>query len=116
MILDLLLLAQIALVPGYANTYTDGTYYWAGNPMCVGQGYNYTLQPTSPAIDAGAMPPDPFHCPAPGSALNQPRLPDGSYCGEWFGKAPDIGACEYTTAAIVQPKPVPPSGFKVTLR
>jgi hypothetical protein len=112
-IVAFVLFAQ-SLVPGYANTYTDGVNYWAGNPMCNG----FRLAPGSPAIDAGAMPPDPFHCPNPGSALNQPKLPDGSYCGEWFGSAPDIGACEYVTAAMVNvPTAVaPPFSLTVTLQ
>jgi len=116
-IFELLLFAQITVVPGYANTYTDGAgNYWAGNPQCNATGFR--LQSTSPAIDAGAMPPDPFHCPNPGSALNQPTLPDGSYCGEWFGSAPDIGACEYVTAAMVTVPTVaaPPNSLTVTLQ
>jgi hypothetical protein len=110
------------LVPGFANTWTDGKNYWAGNPMCnqplgaqpgCDSAGNPTptgnasalLCPNSPAIDAGAMPPDGFHCLQPGSALNQPKLPDGSYCSEWFGKAPDVGACEYVTAAMLNVHP-----------
>lgn len=121
------------LVPGTAMTYKNGIYTWAGNPMCIGDGFNYTLQPTSPAIDAGDTgcvhtgtfqlqcqtgpddtPPNStinvstLHCPNPGSALNQPRLPDqyNSYCLEWYGKGPDIGACEF-----VPPPSGAPSGL-----
>lgn len=106
------LFLQVVLVPGTANTWTDGVYTWAGNPFCVGPGYNYTLQATSPAIDAGTI--TPINCPAAGSALNQPRLPDGSYCSEWYGAAPDIGACEY--AMNVVSKPAAPAGMTVTMK
>jgi hypothetical protein len=95
----------ITLVPGTAMTYTDGTYTWAGNPNCIGPGYNFTLQSTSPAIDAGTI--TEINCPQAGSALNQPRLPDGSYCSEWYGSAPDIGACEYVAQVTPPPNPVP---------
>lgn len=108
------------VVPGTANTWTDGTHTWAGNPLCnqiIGTGpscdgatsgpISALLCAKSPAIDAGMVIPD-FHCPAAGSALNQPRLSDGTYCQEWYGKAPDIGACEFVpTAATVAPPATP---------
>ncbi|SRR6266446_3123098 len=103
----LLLLAQVTLVPGTAMTWTDGTYTWAGNPFCVFYGTNYTLLPTSPAIDAGALI-EGFHCPLAGSALNQPRQPNGDFCWEWYGKAPDIGGCEFVPTQMVKP-PNPPA-------
>jgi len=117
MILLLLILAGAdpwypnTLVPGTASTWTNGKYKWAGNPYCVGStGYNFTLQPTSPAIDKGALIPG-FHCPKPGSALDQPRQNDpyNSYCVEWYGAAPDIGACEF----VPQPPPPVPTGLTV---
>lgn len=91
----LLLIGQI-LVNGTFNTYTDGTYTWAGNPFCVGQGYNYTLQPSSPAIDAGVV--TEINCPAPGPGPAQ----GVGYCQEWYGSAPDIGACEFVPMNIPQ--------------
>jgi hypothetical protein len=97
---------------------------------CSGkQGISALLCPDSPAIDAADKnctridtftlrcntgpddtPPNSVitvstvHCPAAGSALNQPRLPDtwASYCQEWYGAAPDIGACEYVPASTTK--------------
>ena len=109
MIAVLLFFAQTVLVPGTAMTYKNGVYTWAGNPFCVGDTYNVTLQPTSPAIDFGTI--TEINCPAPGSALNQPRLPDGSYCAEWYGKAPDAGACEF-----VPPPSGAPTGLGLKLQ
>lgn len=51
-------------------------------PFCDG----FNLSPDSDAIDQGAYI-EGFHCPAPGF--------DDSGCVEWFGSAPDIGACEF---------------------
>ncbi len=51
-------------------------------PECDG----FRLSPDSPAIDAGEFIPG-LHCPQPGF--------DDSGCVEWFGTAPDIGACEF---------------------
>jgi len=105
MIAALVLVMQLGaptLVPGTANTWTDGTQIWAGNPFCAGVGA--ILSPTSPAIDAGALIQG-FHCPNPGSALNQPRMSNGDYCQEWYGSAPDIGACEYVPAIATIPNP-----------
>lgn len=92
-------LAQVGgkLVNGTFNTYTDGTYIWAGNPYCVGQGYNYTLQPTSPAIDAGVWV-EGINCPAPGPGPAQ----NVGYCQEWYGQKPDIGACEFVPQTVPQ--------------
>lgn len=86
------------LIPGTTSTYTEGGYTWAGNPGCYAAGF--LLQPTSEAIDNGALIPD-FHCPAagPSSQLNS----NGSPCVEWYGKAPDIGACEYVSTAPLPP-------------
>ena len=110
------------LIPGTAMTWTDvgHTRIWAGNPYCFESGT--LLSSNSPAIDAAEKkckrievftlecqtgPQDTpansiitvptRHCPLPGSALNQPRLADGhdSYCQEWYGAGPDIGACEF---------------------
>jgi hypothetical protein len=112
MILAILaLIAQITLVPGTTNTWTDGKNTWAGNPGCnqiIGTGarcdgttgpFSALLCAKSPAIDAGFFVTG-FHCPNPGSALNQPKQADGSYCVEWYGKAPDIGSCEFYVAAL----------------
>jgi hypothetical protein len=96
------------LVPGTDQTWTDGVNTWAGNPFCNITGS--ILLPTSPAIDYGVII-EGFHCPLPGSSVNQPKimLPTGSpdawlqsNCIEWYGKAPDAGACEFVTT-IVQP-------------
>lgn len=81
--LAFLLIAAVTLVPGSTGVWTDGTNIWAGNPWCGG---GYAPSPESPVIDKGSII-EGFHCPAPG--LN----PSG--CREWFGKAPDIGACEF---------------------
>lgn len=89
--LAVLLFAIGTLVPGTNGTYTDGVYTWAGNPFCAEIGT--LLSPESPAIDHGA-PIAGFHCPAAGPF-------PGSDCVEWYGLAPDIGACEF----------VPTSGF-----
>ena len=96
-----------SLVPGTASTYTQGPYTWAGNPYCVE--FGFVLQSTSPAIDQGELIAG-FHCPAAGSALSQARQADGSYCVEWYGKAPDIGACEFVPEA----PPAAPSDLQVT--
>ena len=76
---------------GYANVWTNGIHLWAGNSGCAD--FGFLLQQSSPAMDQGVLIDD-FHCPAPGSALSQPLLSTGDYCSEWFGNAPDIGACE----------------------
>ncbi len=65
-------------------------------PFCDG----FRLAPGSPAIDAGAWIQG-IHCPAPGF--------DDSGCVEWFGTAPDIGACEF----IPGTPPAPPSNLQV---
>lgn len=99
------------LVPGTAMTWTDGKSVWSGNPFC-NQGFIPT--PESPVIDKGILIPG-HHCPLPGSALNQPRMDDpwNSYCQEWYGAAPDIGACGFVpTASLILP-PTAPSGLKV---
>jgi hypothetical protein len=95
-------LQAATLVPGTTGTYTDGTNTWAGNPFCGETGF--LLQPTSPAIDAGAPIPD-FHCPQPGSALDQPRMSNGEFCREWYGNGPDIGACEFVASVAPPPPP-----------
>ena len=51
-------------------------------PFCDG----FRLAPDSPAIDAGEWIAE-IHCPTAGY--------NNSGCVEWFGDAPDIGACEY---------------------
>jgi hypothetical protein len=79
-----------------------------GNPFCNG----FNLQATSPAIDAGTII-EGFHCPAAGSALDQPRLSDGSNCHEWYGAAPDIGACEYVPPSSTVSPPGQPATLKV---
>ena len=91
-----LLLALVTLVTGTHHTYTDGTDTWAGNPYCKASGV--LPQPGSPVIDAGAITPD--HCPARGPC-DDPNLI------EWYGAAPDIGACEYV------PKVAGPKGLQV---
>ena len=109
-LLLLIVLAQagVTLVPGTTSTYTDGTYTWAGNPWCAESGL--LLQPTSPAIDQGAI--TDLHCPAAGPSSQFPANADGSPCNEWYGLAPDIGACEYVPSGV---QPPPPSGFPVVL-
>ncbi len=88
------------LVPGTTSTYTDGTYTWAGNSWCAETGM--LLQPTSNAIDNAELIPD-LHCPAAGPSPQFPPNSDGSPCAEWYGAAPDIGACEYVTGAPTPP-------------
>lgn len=79
-------------VAGTAMTWTSGTQIWAGNPFCAISGT--LLSPNSPAVDHGSLIPG-FHCPKPGSALDQPRMSNGDYCHEWYGSSPDLGSCEY---------------------
>lgn len=73
----------------------------ADNPFCESSGFS--LRPDSPAIDAGEFIPG-FHCPAPD--------PGDGNCVEWYGKAPDIGACEFIPAST-QPPPAAPSNATV---
>lgn len=93
------MMAEPTLVPGTSMTYTDGTRTWAGNPGCAEAGF--LLQADSPAIDQGELI-EGVHCPVAGPS------PDGN-CQEWYGKAPDIGACEYVGVIIVPPKPYQPT-------
>ncbi len=79
-------------VAGTANTWTNGTQTWAGNPFCLVSGNLPSAN--SPTVDRGSVTPG-FHCPKPGSALDQPRKSNGDYCQEWYGSSPDLGACEY---------------------
>ena len=79
-------------VAGTAMTWTNGTQTWAGNPFCAMSGNLPSAN--SPAVDRGSVIPG-FHCPKPGSALDQPRMSNGDYCQEWYGSSPDLGACEY---------------------
>jgi hypothetical protein len=67
--------------------------------MCDG----FRLAPDSPAIDAGIWI-EGLHCPQAGF--------DNSGCVEWFGAAPDIGACEFVPE---QPQTLaaPPTGLEV---
>ncbi len=88
------------LVPGTTSTYTEGGYTWAGNPECYSTGF--LLQPTSPAVDAGAII-EGLDCPASGPSSQFPLNADGSPCNEWYGAAPDIGACEYVSGAPTPP-------------
>src|SRR6185295_15124408 len=96
----LLLAAAVTLVPGSSNMWTDGTYTWMGSQWCAESGL--LLLPSSPAIDAGIFIPD-FHCPVAG--------PDPSGCVEWWGAAPDSGACEYIGGTT----PPPQNDFPVVL-
>jgi hypothetical protein len=59
----------------------------------------FRLARGSPAIDSGELIAG-FHCPAPGF--------NDSGCVEWFGKAPDLGACEYIPA-----KPAAPTNLRI---
>jgi len=107
------LFLQVALptsVPGTAMTYTDGANVWAGSPFCAAAGA--LLSPGSPAIDAGEIIPG-YHCPLAGSSQNQPRQADGSPCAEWYGTAPDAGACEFVQAA--QALPSAPLGLTIEM-
>jgi hypothetical protein len=86
------------LVPGTSNTWTDGTHTWAGSPRCnqmIGDGAGCSdtpgpltalLCPRSPAVDQGELVAG-FHCATAGGH-------PGEACREWYGLAPDIGACE----------------------
>lgn len=69
------------------------------NPLFVSN-TDFRLQLGSPAIDAGVIIPG-IHCPQVGPSL----LADGSFCVEWSGKAPDIGACEFVPSG---PNLLPP--------
>lgn len=95
-------LFAVALVPGTNETYTDGVQTWAGNPFCAETGV--LLQPDSPAIDAGVIIPG-HHCPAPGTSVGQPRNLEAGWldtnCHEWYGAAPDAGACEFVPTALL---------------
>lgn len=93
------------LVPGTAMTYTDGVNTWARNPYCGETGL--LLKQGSPAIDFGVVVPG-VHCLKSGSALSQPLLADGSFCNEWYGNAPDAGACEFVSVVIVAKVPNSP--------
>lgn len=93
-------------VPGSANVWTDGVDAWSGNPACKELGF--LLQPGSPAIDyvepdVPQIPPEmDLSCPAPG--LNR------TGCIEWWGNAPDAGACEYwPISAVLDGVPGAPS-------
>jgi hypothetical protein len=85
-------------VAGTAMTWTNGSQTWAGNPFCAPESLSKTpgklLSANGPAVDHGSLIPG-FHCPKPGSALDQPRMSNGDYCSEWYGSSPDVGACEY---------------------
>ena len=85
-------LPNLPTVAGTAMTWTNGTQTWAGNPFCAMSGNLPSAN--SPAVDRGSLIPG-FHCPKPGSALDQPRMSNGDYCQEWYGSSPDLGSCEY---------------------
>jgi PA14 domain len=61
------------------------------NPYCASSGFN--LSAGSPAIDYGVVIQG-FHCSQSGSALN---------CVQWYGAAPDAGACEFTSSITPPP-------------
>ena len=86
------ILPTLPTVAGTAMTWTNGSQTWAGNPFCAMSGK--LLSANSPAVDHGSLIPG-FHCPKPGSALDQPRMSNGDYCYEWYGSSPDLGSCEY---------------------
>ena len=86
------ILPTLPTVAGTAMTWTNGTQTWAGNPFCAMSGNLPSAN--SPAVDHGSLIPG-FHCPKPGSALDQPRMSNGDYCHEWYGSSPDLGSCEY---------------------
>ena len=96
----LLMIAQ-TLVPGSSNTWTDGLHTWAGSPFCAQAGT--LLSPDSPAIDAGTI--TEINCPKPGPTLTG--------CLEWYGKAPDIGACEYVPTTSAPKLPSAPVGLSI---
>jgi hypothetical protein len=113
----LLLLLQIitqvggnTLIDGTYGTWTNGQYTWAGNPYCVGPDFNFTLQSNSDAIDAGVFV-EGLHCPAPGPGPAQ----NVGECKEWYGAAPDIGACEFIPAPIIV-KPVEPTNLGIQVQ
>lgn len=101
------------LVPGTAMTWRDGGETWARNPFCKQAGF--LLKAGSAAIDKAAFVAG-HHCPKPGSALDQPKMADGSFCREWYGAGVDIGACEFVKAGgePLPGLPAAPSGFTVT--
>jgi hypothetical protein len=94
-VISLLLAAAIWLLPGSGNVWTNGTYTWAGPQWCAEAGF--LLPPDSPAIDYGIFI-EGFHCPKPG--------PDPSGCAEWYGEAPDAGACERFPSPPAEPQNV----------
>jgi hypothetical protein len=73
------------------NVWTNGVSAWAGPKECSEAGV--VLSPISPAIDMGVWE-SWLHCPVAGFSTT----PD---CMEWFGKAPDAGACEYVPIELV---------------
>jgi hypothetical protein len=83
MIFLLLMIMQPIHVEGSGNAWTQGGYTWAGPSSCYEAGF--LIQKSSDALDAGVAEPG-LHCDNPGY--------NTSGCIEWFGRAPDIGACE----------------------
>lgn len=92
------------LLPGYSSVWTNGVDFWSGNPFCADSGV-LPMQ-DSPTVDAGAVI-EGFHCPASGSSEGQPRLLIAGWldspCSEWFGTAPDIGACGFIPVQELKP-------------
>jgi hypothetical protein len=99
MILLLILMLQPIHVEGSGNVWTQGGYTWAGQSSCYEAGF--LIQKDSDALDQGAFI-DGLHCNHPGF--------DTSGCVEWFGSAPDIGACEMLFSSGV---PAPPASLAI---
>lgn len=102
--ISFLLAAAVALVPGSGNIWTDGTHTWGGPAQCYEAGFS--LSSDSSAIDYGVWV-EGLHCPQPG--------PDPSGCVEWYGKAPDAGACEWFPDQPIEPTKPPNAPQVVTL-
>ena len=97
-----LLAAAVVLVPGSGSIWTNGVNTWGGLASCYDAGFS--LAADSPAIDYGVWI-EGLHCPSPG--------PDPSGCVEWYGKAPDAGACEWFPNQPTLKPPAAPQNFSI---
>lgn len=73
--------------------WTQNGYTWAGPSSCYEAGF--LISRDSDALDKGVAEAG-LHCDHPGFDL--------SGCIEWFGAAPDIGACEMNYSAPTAPQ------------
>ena len=69
----------------------------------------FALTSTSPLIDAGTFVSG-YHCARADDAASNPMRnpPADNSCRHWSGKAPDIGAFEYSSAVNPSAAPTPP--------